>query len=373
MSARCNGFAVLITPPGFPPGVKSKRIAGLARAAGLVMALAGCALPGPPQPDPSVQYPIAGLPPPPYSVRAERLERPDPESDPVAARGFSGSAPAQVETAQPGLSTFGDEAEENLPPPPTFSSLADCERAFGPGQCRTGDEIFGRHAPAGTPVPPPIAQSYMPYAYSGMTGALAYGYLAPPGAYVVGVPYQSYVAPVVVSRYQVITPLVIQRYHARPVYVRETLIQRGPVVYDRYRYAPPPPRPPAPARVAPPPIQPYSAPRPAASSVAPAPPPPPRPAAVTAPAPVRPAAGTLGSNPAPAPAPVPSPSPGSRPWAGPPPPPSNRPPAGTAPAPSSLQAPAPTQGISKPSGATPPARPAPARDPKRRDEQSSNR
>jgi hypothetical protein len=245
MSARCNGFAVLITPPGFPPGVKSKRIAGLARAAGLVMALAGCALPGPPQPDPSVQYPIAGLPPPPYSVRAERLERPDPESDPVAARGFSGSAPAQVETAQPGLSTFGDEAEENLPPPPTFSSLADCERAFGPGQCRTGDEIFGRHAPAGTPVPPPIAQSYMPYAYSGMTGALAYGYLAPPGAYVVGVPYQSYVAPVVVSRYQVITPLVIQRYHARPVYVRETLIQRGPVVYDRYRYAPPPPRPPA--------------------------------------------------------------------------------------------------------------------------------
>ena len=220
--------------------------------------LAGCASVGG-MPDPSVQYPIAGLPPPPYAVREERLQRPDPEANPEAARGYVGSQPPQWAAQD---SPVGDDSggeQESLPPPPTFNSLADCERAYGPGQCRTGDELFSRHAPAGIPVPAPLARSYMPEAYGSMTGALAYGYLAPPSAYVPGLPYQQYVSPIVISRYQVITPVVIQRYRSTPIYVREAQIRRGPVIPPQYRRPIPlegrppharPPMPPIPPRQA---------------------------------------------------------------------------------------------------------------------------
>jgi hypothetical protein len=230
------------------------------------MLVAGCASVGG-MPDPSVQYPIAGLPPPPYAVREERLQRPDPEANPEAARGYVGSQPPQWAAQDSSAEDDPGGEQESLPPPPTFNSLADCERAYGPGQCRTGDELFSRHAPAGTPVPAPLARSYMPEAYGSMTGALSYGYLAPPAAYVPGVPYQQYVSPIVISRYQVITPVVIQRYRSTPIYVREAQIRRGPVIPPQYRRPPPlerrpphyrpqvPPRPPGPAAVAPPATQ----------------------------------------------------------------------------------------------------------------------
>jgi len=255
--------------------------------AALIMLLPGCAGPWGTLPDPSVQYPIAGLPPPPYAVRQERLDRPDPEADPAAARGFTGEAPPAFAGTDPSYGSEQSAEQEILPPPPTFNSLADCERAYGPGQCRTGDEIFSRNMPVGTPLPAPIAQSYMPYAYGSMTGALSYGYLAPPGAYVPGIPYHQYVSPLVISRYQVITPVVIQRYRAVPLYVREAQIRRGPVIHqhDRRPY-PPSSRPPAPnlpyprpavtpravaAPVAPPPAAPRATPRPAPSEAPAAP------------------------------------------------------------------------------------------------------
>lgn len=194
----------------------------------LTVLLAGCAGSGGGMPDPSVQYPIAGLGPPPYAVREERLNRPDPEADPAAARGYTGAEPSYWAN-QPDPSRDDPPREEDgLPPPPTFNSLADCEQAYGRGQCRTGDEIFSRHAPGGTPLPAPIARSYMPEAYGSMTGALAYGYLSPPGAYMPGLPYQHYVSPIVIRRYQVITPIVIQRYRSAPIHVRESEVRRGP-------------------------------------------------------------------------------------------------------------------------------------------------
>lgn len=268
----------MLSPPKPRPPMRLMKL-GLSS---LVALLAACAGPGGTLPDPSVQYPIAGLPPPPYAVREEHLHRPDPETDPVAARGFTGVSPPG--SAPAGPAEEGNTAEEAarsaeqdlLPPPPTFNSLADCERAYGPGQCRTGDEIFSQNLPTGTPLPAPIAQSYMPYAYGSMTGALSHGYFAPPGVYVPGIPYRQYVSPLVISRYQVITPVVIQRYRAVPLPVREAQIRRGPIIHphDRRPYSlgtrPAYPRPAAAPRtaatpVAPPPLAPQATPNPTPS------------------------------------------------------------------------------------------------------------
>lgn len=342
--------------------------------AALVVLLAGCASPWGTLPDPSVQYPIAGLPPPPYAVREERLYRPDPETDPAAARGFTGDAPPAFAGTGPSDDAEQSAEQEILPPPPTFNSLADCERAYGPGQCRTGDEIFSRNVPPGTPLPAPIAQSYMPYAYGSMTGALNYGYLAPPGAYVPGIPYHQYVSPLVISRYQVITPVVIQRYRAVPLYVREAQIRHGPVIhhYDRRPYplsarppypGPPYPRPAVTPRAAPPMAPPPSMAPPVAPRAAP------RPAPAEAPAAARPRpwAGPPGPVGPPGPAvdrPAPTPLTGTIRPSGPPPrevrPPSS-PPRVTAPA-------GPAGAGAQSAPPSPPDRRPPPRDPKRKDD-----
>jgi len=303
-------------------------------------------------------------------------------------------------TTDPADPQAGDGSETDwLPPPPTFNALSDCERAYGPGQCRTGDEIYRQYAPPGTPVPPQVAYGYMPHAYGSMTGVLVNGYLAPPSAYVVGVPYQSYLFPPVISRYRVITPVVIQRYHSAPVYVRETIIHRGPIVRDHRARPPHPGYPagrPAPGPGAPPHWRPDGPPRAAQPLAPPAPPrpiapiapsasppgspppgprpafrpeskppgfsaPPPRPPISVPPAPQSPQAPSLR---APAPA-----APGTT-SAGPPPPPSQRPPAAASPPPA-LRPPAAPPAGSTPAGPPAPSRQPPPRERKRQDDPSN--
>ena len=369
--------------------------------AGATAVLAGCAGPQFPGADEQAQSPIASLSLPPYSPREER---------PPATGDWSGGSPqtgnAPWANRQPGSSwpqadggeqPSGDGTEaEWLPPPPTFNALPDCERAYGAGQCRTGDEIFRQYAPPGTSVPPQIAYGYMPHAYGSMTGVLVNGYLAPPAAYVVGVPYQSYLFPPVISRYRVITPVVIQRYHTAPVYVREIIIQRGPIVHD-HRVRPPYPgqssvrpgagapphlRPDGPPRSAPPPAPP-PAPAPllqpmtpiAPASIPPGPPPvSPRPgfrpesqpAGPVAPPPRSP--GNLPSTPPPPAAlrpPLPPP-PGTSSTG--PQPPSQRPPTATASPPPALRQPVSPPSANPPAGPPAPTRQPPPRDRKRPDD-----
>lgn len=117
------------------------------------------------------------------------------------------------------------DGQEVLPPLPTFSSLADCEMAYGYGACGTGSQVYARASLA----PPSYATYwYMPYQYAGLTGALTYYHLAQPTVYVSSIPYRTYVSPVYVDRYRVVTPVVVQRYHAMPVQQREVLVRQGP-------------------------------------------------------------------------------------------------------------------------------------------------
>jgi hypothetical protein len=367
---------------------------------GATVLLVGCAgsqFPGSGEP---TQYPIASLPLPPYSVREERLPLigDGPNGPTQAGSGAWASQPpgSTWPPADPADPQAGDGSEaEWLPPPPTFNALAECERAYGPGQCRTGDEIYRQYAPPGTPIPPQIAYGYMPHAYGSMTGVLVNGYLAPPAAYVVGVPYQSYLFPPVISRYRVITPVVIQRYHSAPVYVRETIIHRGPIVRDQRVRPPHPGYPatrPAPGPGASPQWRPDGPPR-AAQPLAP--PVPPRPIAPIAPPPspsgsppasprpaFRPDAqppGSLASPPRPSMSPPPAPlspqaptlraptppAPGTT-SAGPPPPPSQRPPAAASPP--ALRPPTAPPAGSTPAGPPAPSRQPPPRERKRQDE-----
>ena len=370
--------------------------------AGATTVLFGCSGPQFPGAGEQAQYPIASLPLPPYSVREERLPMTGDWSGGSPQTGNASWANRQPGSSWPqadgGEQPPGDGSEaEWLPPPPTFNALADCERAYGAGQCRTGDEIYRQYAPPGTSVPPQIAYGYMPHAYGSMTGVLVNGYLAPPAAYVVGVPYQSYLFPPVISRYRVITPVVIQRYHTAPVYVRETIIQRGPIVHD-YRVRPPYPgpssvrpgpgsgapphwRPDGPPRIAQPPAPP-PAPAPSLrpmSPIAPAPMPPgpppasPRPgfrsdsqpAGPVAPPPRPP--GSLPSTPQPPAALRPPLSPPSGASGAGPQPPSQRPPA-TASPPPALRPPLPPPAANPPAGPPAPTRQPPPRDRKRQDD-----
>lgn len=123
------------------------------------------------------------------------------------------------------------EAQDEVlaPPLPRFLSIADCEQAYGPGACGTGAVVY---ASAGIAAPPDAQTWFIPVGFSVMTGVLTHAYFAPPARYVVGIPYQVYVTPVVIERYRVVTPYAIERYHAAPPMVREGLMRRGPAVYD---------------------------------------------------------------------------------------------------------------------------------------------
>jgi hypothetical protein len=116
-------------------------------------------------------------------------------------------------------------AQEALPPLPTFPSLYDCERAYGLGACGTGPQVY---ASASLVAPPFVLGWYMPFEYAALTGALMYAHLAPPTVFVTSIAYRSYLAPVYVTRYRVVTPQVIHHYKALPVREREHYQRFGP-------------------------------------------------------------------------------------------------------------------------------------------------
>lgn len=120
--------------------------------------------------------------------------------------------------------------EDLIPPVPTFTSINDCELAYGPGNCGNGDQIYN----SANLAPPPNASAFfMPFAFGVMTGVLVNNFFAPPTVYIADYRYGQFLAPVVVERYRVVTPAHIRFYHSAPIGIRQSVLRTGPV-----RYAP---------------------------------------------------------------------------------------------------------------------------------------
>jgi hypothetical protein len=125
------------------------------------------------------------------------------------------------------------QADLLLPPLPRFLFLADCEQAYGVSACGSGVQVY-----AGTGIAPPHhAHSwFIPYHYRLMTGVLMHAYFTPPGRYVYGIPYRTYVSSHSIEHYRKVTPVVMSRYYAAPPSVRENVLHRGPVSYGEPRH-----------------------------------------------------------------------------------------------------------------------------------------
>lgn len=121
-----------------------------------------------------------------------------------------------------------DEEVDLIPPVPTFTSISNCEQAYGFGACGDGTEVYAR---ARLEAPPEVRYIYMPFAYSAAPTVLIHRYYAPPTVYISTVQYNTFISPVVIQRYSMINTRTIEVYHRAPVHVREQALRSGPVVY----------------------------------------------------------------------------------------------------------------------------------------------
>ena len=119
-----------------------------------------------------------------------------------------------------------------MPPLPTFATIADCELAYGLGQCGTGAALYSQ---ANMAPPPNAVNWFAPFAFGVMTGVLVNQFFAPPTVYYSTVHYHSYLAPVVVERYRVVTPVVVEHYRHAPPEIRRSVWATGPARYDTRR------------------------------------------------------------------------------------------------------------------------------------------
>jgi hypothetical protein len=135
--------------------------------------------------------------------------------------------PAAAPVAAPG---DADVETDLVPPVPTFTTVADCEMAYGPGACGSGAAVYGQ---ANLAPPPDAGTWFMPFAFGVMTGVLVNRFYAPPTVYVADVRYSQFIAPVVIEKYRIVTPATVRFYHAAPLGHRQSVMRTGPV-----RYAP---------------------------------------------------------------------------------------------------------------------------------------
>jgi hypothetical protein len=132
-------------------------------------------------------------------------------------------------------STSADSDEVDLVPPvPSFTTVSDCELAYGAGACGTGAAVYER---AGVAVPVGAYDWFVPYAFGVMTGVLANHYFAPPGVYVAGFQYRSFTSTTVINNYKVINQTTINRFGQAPLSARAQALRTGPVRYSQSRGA----------------------------------------------------------------------------------------------------------------------------------------
>jgi hypothetical protein len=119
-----------------------------------------------------------------------------------------------------------------LPPLPTFTTLADCESAYGADNCATGETIYVNAeiaAPAGS------AEWFIPYQFAVMTAVLSNHYFAPPAAFRAEVDYGAFTDRVALYHYRTINHSQIDSYRHAPAEVRARLAHSGPARYSPSR------------------------------------------------------------------------------------------------------------------------------------------
>jgi hypothetical protein len=120
------------------------------------------------------------------------------------------------------------------PPVPSFTTIWDCELAYGAGTCGTGAALYQT---AGIVVPSDAYGWYAPYAFGVMTGVLLNHYFAPPAVYVSGFQYRSFTSTTVINNYKVINQTTINNFKQAPASVRNQAMRAGPVGYLRSKGA----------------------------------------------------------------------------------------------------------------------------------------
>jgi len=146
----------------------------------------------------------------------------------LAALLLSGCAPVTYQTQPEGVPPLEVEV---VPPIPTFVSLGDCEMAYGPGACGTGQIIYQQV----NLVPPPDSGGwYMPFAFGVMTGVLVNQFYSPPTVYIVGYRYREYLSHGYASHYRGLTAAGVSHYRNAPPSVQRSALTSGRPV----RYAP---------------------------------------------------------------------------------------------------------------------------------------
>jgi hypothetical protein len=140
--------------------------------------------------------------------------------------------PAPVAAVPPAPVQAASDEVDLMPPLPSFTTLADCESAYGPNACGNGQAVY---LSAGITAPVGSDAWFIPYAFGAMTGVLINHYFAPPAPFVARVDYHAFTARVVVNRYKVINRTQIDRYRHAPAEVRSRLAHIGPGRYSPSR------------------------------------------------------------------------------------------------------------------------------------------
>jgi hypothetical protein len=156
----------------------------------------------------------------------------------LLAAALTGALLSGCATTYPAVSAYPPPAEiasdeiDLQPPVPSFTTVADCELAYGVGACGTGAALYQT---AGIMVPVDAYGWYAPYAFGVMTGVLVNHYFAPPGVYVAGVQYRSFTSTTVVNSYKVINQTTINNFKQAPLSARNQALRSGPVGYSQSR------------------------------------------------------------------------------------------------------------------------------------------
>jgi len=133
--------------------------------------------------------------------------------------------PAYVQSAAP-----DSDDVDLVPPVPSFTTVSDCELAYGVGACGTGAVVYES---AGMVVPVGAYDWFIPYSFGVMTGVLVNHYFTPPGVYVYGFQYRSFTSATVINNYKVINQTTINKFNQAPLGARTQAIRSGPVRYSQ--------------------------------------------------------------------------------------------------------------------------------------------
>jgi len=153
-----------------------------------------------------------------------------PTAPPVVYTVAAPVAPAPPAPAAP-AERVADEVDL-LPPAPSFTTLTDCESAFGAGACDTGRAVY---LTAGLTAPVGAEGWYIPLAFGEMRGVLINHYFAPPAAFAARIDYRLFIGRAIVTRYKAIDRLQIDRYRHAPIDVRLQVARSGPARYSPSR------------------------------------------------------------------------------------------------------------------------------------------